>query len=87
MSILCTDDLCRNFTSLPLPSKIGVHIGQVSKGLELTLQSRSEKYLKSLSASSELDFTALICKPQNKNLSQEIMSFFMPEPNQYVKIS
>lgn len=62
MTILCTDDLCRNFGSLPLPSKIRVHGGQLSKGLELTLQSCSEKYLKSLLASSELDFTVLVYK-------------------------
>lgn len=51
------------------------HGGQLSKGLELTLQPCSEKYLKSLLASSELDFTVLMWKHQNKNLSQEIMSF------------
>lgn len=58
--ILCTGDLCRNFGSLLLPSKIRAHRGQLSKGFELTLQPSSEKYPKSLLASSELDFTVFI---------------------------
>lgn len=85
--ILCRDDLCRNFSSLPLPSKIRVHGGQLSKGLELTLHPCSKKYLRNLLASSELDFTVLNLETSEQKSVPRNYVLFMPETNQHVKIS
>lgn len=76
-SILCTDDLCSNFCSLPLPSKIGVHEGhdELSYRLELTLHPRTEKYPESILASTKLDFTVLIWSPQKKPFPRNVCPF------------